>query len=257
MELESNFGAAKLVIGSRRSKHGIVQCVSRKYPGAIIEFAFKDNLKKNNAVKYYYCIGCKRQSEQSKRQGNGCSSIALLTVKDSRVVTDPDEPNTPHSCKPQKDNASLIVAKRVMYHVRTAVRDSKKRPREAFDDALNMVSEFTSGTGVDAGDVNTHICGGLGLNSKRRALSRNRNHDIPRHVDVENLPSELQMTVDNAELLREVGNEKDKEYMVFLRTRVLKLSALKIETKYSSQMGIASIILSHLSILVSYIRCMP
>ncbi|KAG0431102.1 hypothetical protein HPB47_022090 [Ixodes persulcatus] len=58
------------------------------------------------------------------------------------MITDPDDPTTPHSCRP--GNALLVgkmLAKRYMLEVGTQIRENRKRPRQAFDDAVCSVDE--------------------------------------------------------------------------------------------------------------------
>ncbi|KAG0415527.1 hypothetical protein HPB47_007291 [Ixodes persulcatus] len=78
----------------------------------------------------------------SKQASGGKCPVAHLTLRNGVMATDPDHPATPHSCNPNEDaDAASVLSRRFMYEVSTDMRQSRKRPREAFDEAVSSVHE--------------------------------------------------------------------------------------------------------------------
>ncbi|KAM7292949.1 hypothetical protein ISCGN_026082 [Ixodes scapularis] len=140
VEVESGLGVPSFVTSHKRSSRPVIQYRSKRWENAVLEFSYKSAHPKDPGTFYYRCIATHRLSQQvgpSER-----CPVAYLTLRNGVLATDPDWPSTSHSCNPSGDsNASTVLSKRFMCEVRTDVRSSRKRPREAFDEAVSSIPE--------------------------------------------------------------------------------------------------------------------
>lgn len=102
--MEQTFGAPTYVPSVRRSKWPVIQYQSKRWENAVHEFSFKATNPKDQEIVHYRCIACYNLKKQLGREEK--SPIAHLTLKNGVIITDPDNPSTPHSCTP--GNVALV-----------------------------------------------------------------------------------------------------------------------------------------------------
>ncbi|XP_064472579.1 uncharacterized protein LOC135387145 [Ornithodoros turicata] len=131
--------------------------------------------------------------------------------------TDPDHPSTPHSCDPAEDaEAATVLSRRYMYEVRTDVRTSRKRPRQAFDEAVSAVQvRFQDDDASLQNDIKRQMSTSYGFASKRRALSRNRHANIPKGNSIDAILPELRITKDGQQFLQLEDKTEGRRLLVF------------------------------------------
>jgi hypothetical protein len=218
--MATNFGAPTFVTSHNR-KDSVIQWKSRWWDGCVLEFSLKGKHPKKEYIKYYRCIAC-FELYQTARLANEKCPVAHITVDNSVIVSDPDNPTTPHSCDVGEANgksaAKDVLAKRYMYEKRDEIQKSRKRPRTAFDEAV---------TGVDArfgemyddevtNGVKAKLSTRYGFNSKRRALSDNRSKLIIKNNSLEDLHADLKITNDKSVFLRKYSLATGREMLIYV-----------------------------------------
>lgn len=125
------------VPSNRRSGKPILQYKSKRWEGSVLEFSFKDKYRKDPTIKYYRCIACFDLSSRKRLECESCP-VAHVSLKNGVLLTDPDNPSTSHSCDPLAVKASSVevLASRYMYETRTHIQETRKRPRQGFNDAV-------------------------------------------------------------------------------------------------------------------------
>lgn len=143
--------------------------------------------------------------------------MAHLTLRNGVLATDPDRPPTSHSCNPSGDsNASTVLSKRFMYEVRTNVRNSRKRPRKAFDEAVSSIPErFADYDNTVRGEIQAQLNSGYGVSTKRRCLSRNRHHTALKGNTLDAILPELRVTTDTQVFLQLEDKTQGRRTLVF------------------------------------------
>ncbi len=176
-----DFGEVVSVVSSGR-KHLVYTCRSKKLNGM---YAFSKS-SQNKDTEYYVCIECKKIS---------IINVPRISIKFGRFINDPDNPTSPHYCEIIPIGTSL--AKREMYSARDEIRATKRKPKAVFDDTIKKVQSnesYRNELEAVKIDMENFIGGSaMGYESKRRALSSNRNKDIIRNVTVENISICLQV----------------------------------------------------------------
>ncbi|CAN7985032.1 unnamed protein product, partial [Ixodes hexagonus] len=111
-----------------------------------------------------------------------------------------------------------------MYEVCTDVRSSRKRPREAFDDAVSSVQERFRDYGDEVQDgIQASMNSAYGFTSKRRALSRNRHHSRLRGNALDSILPELRVTNDSKEFLQLEIKTEGRRLLLFYAEKDLEL----------------------------------
>lgn len=189
------------------------------------EFSFKATNPKDPEIVYYRCIACYNLKKQLGREEK--SPIAHLTLKNGVIITDPDNPSTPHSCTP--GNVALVgktLAQRHMVEVRTQVRENRKRPRQAYDEAVYSVDECYENHPSEIRDaIKSELSSGYGFASKRRALSRNRHFNVIKGNSLDAIHPDLQKTKDGQRFLQFEDKTDGRRMLVFFSEK--DLHALK------------------------------
>ncbi|XP_064473971.1 uncharacterized protein LOC135388374 [Ornithodoros turicata] len=213
-----DLGDVKFVQSKRRSRHPVLQYRSRRWQGAVLEFSFKYVNPRDPSVVYYRCISCYDLSTKAKAAGDTSPvPVAHVTLKNSILQVDPDYPSTAHSCDPTAVTSSepKVLSKRYMTEKRTEIRHGRKRPREAYNDALAGVDEHFSDCTPDCREaIKEELCLRYGFASKRRALSYNRHLYAVRNVSIDDLQG-LEKTLDGEDFLRHRDSTQGSEVLVF------------------------------------------
>uniref|UniRef100_A0A914WGR5 MULE transposase domain-containing protein n=1 Tax=Plectus sambesii TaxID=2011161 RepID=A0A914WGR5_9BILA len=133
---------APVYVVSNHRQHPVIQYKSKRWDDTVLEFRYKSAGPKNSNILFYQCIACKNVANQS-RLGGEKSGVAHIKLVNGVIVTDPDNPNTPHNCGAGNNTTTTaeVLAKRYMLEERTKIRESRKRPRAAFDEAIDGVEE--------------------------------------------------------------------------------------------------------------------
>uniref|UniRef100_A0A914XJ59 MULE transposase domain-containing protein n=1 Tax=Plectus sambesii TaxID=2011161 RepID=A0A914XJ59_9BILA len=204
----------------------IIQYQSKRWDGAVLEFRYKSAGPKDSNILYYQCIACKKLADMSRVGGEKCG-VAHIKLVNGVIVTDPDNTNTPHNCGAGTNStkASEVLAKRYMYKEWTKVWESQKRPRAAFEDAIDGVEErFKSEYGQEVvNNIKTKLHTGYGFASKRRALTENWSFHVVKDNTLENIHSSLRITKDGEEFLQKYDLTPDREMLIFFAVSDLEL----------------------------------
>uniref|UniRef100_A0A914WL60 MULE transposase domain-containing protein n=1 Tax=Plectus sambesii TaxID=2011161 RepID=A0A914WL60_9BILA len=88
---------APVYVVSNHHQHPVIQCKSKRWDDTVLEFHYKSAGPKNLNILFYQCIACKNVANQS-RLGGEKSGVAHIKLVNGVIVTDPDNPNTPHNC---------------------------------------------------------------------------------------------------------------------------------------------------------------
>jgi hypothetical protein len=198
-----------IYVPSKQGKHPVIQVRSTRFPGSVLEFSFK--AAKGESM-YYRCIGCLKKN-------NG--TVASVTIKDGKFLTDPERSKVPHSCDPESTGA--VLASRYMIEIRADVQTSRKRPREAFNEAVSNASKrFKDEEESTVSELKFELASGGGFASKRRCLSRNRNKFVPKNVTIRHIPPNLSITKDGEKFLQVRGHHISLLYFysLYMRGRV-------------------------------------
>ncbi|KAH9382580.1 hypothetical protein HPB48_010346 [Haemaphysalis longicornis] len=142
--------------------------------------------------------------------------VARLTLENGEMTTDPDYPATPHSCQPENGApAAKVLASRYMMEVRTD-RQSRKCPRESFDEAVVSVEERFSEKSSEVHEaIRKEMVTGYGFAAKRRALSKNRQFCVLKGNSMDAILPELQITHDMSPFLRFQHNTEGRRMLIF------------------------------------------
>ncbi|KAG0440721.1 hypothetical protein HPB47_016202 [Ixodes persulcatus] len=213
--MEPGFGVPSFVTSHKRSSRPVIQYRSKRWESAVLEFSYKSAHPKDPSTVYYRCIACYRLSQQVGPTER--CPVAHLTLRNGVLATDPDRPSTSHSCNPPGDsNASTVLSKRFMYEVRTNVRSSRKRPREAFDEAVSSIPErFADYDDTVRGGIQAQLNSGYGFSTKRRCLSRNRHHAALKGNTLDAILPELRVTTDSQVFLQLEDKTQGRRTLVF------------------------------------------
>ncbi|CAN7945583.1 unnamed protein product, partial [Ixodes hexagonus] len=111
-----------------------------------------------------------------------------------------------------------------MYEVCTDVRSSRKRPPEAFDDAVSSVQERFRDYGDEVQDgIQASMNSAYGFTSKRRALSLNRHHSRLRGNALDAILPELRVTNDSKEFLQLEIKTEGRRLLLFYAEKDLEV----------------------------------
>ncbi|CAN7976060.1 unnamed protein product, partial [Ixodes persulcatus] len=110
-----------------------------------------------------------------------------------------------------------------MYEVSTDVRQNRKRPREAFDEAVSSVHErFHEYEGDVQRGIQANLNSGYGFASKRRALSRNRHHNSLKGNTIDAILPELRITKDSRPFLQLECKTEGRRLLLFYAEKNLE-----------------------------------
>uniref|UniRef100_A0A914VQ15 MULE transposase domain-containing protein n=1 Tax=Plectus sambesii TaxID=2011161 RepID=A0A914VQ15_9BILA len=211
---------------SSRRQRPIVQYKSKRWDGTVLEFSYKSAGPKDSGVLYYQCVACKKLSNLGRVAGEK-SGVAHIKLLNGVIMTDPDYTNTPHNCGAGSNTttAAEVLAKRFMYEERTKIRESRKRPRAAFDDAMEAVEDhFKAEYGQEVvDDIKTKLNTGYGFASKRRALTENRSFHVIKDNSLENVHPSLRVTKDGETFLQKYDLSVEREMLIFFAISDLEL----------------------------------
>lgn len=215
------YGSPLFVPSNHRSKWPVIQYQSRRWNNIVLEFSFKGVNPRNPEVKHYRCISC-HQLNKKKESGEKIP-IAHLTHEKRAMMTDPDNPATPHSCQPEIDApAAKVLANCYMMEVRTEVGQSRKHPRESFDNAMLSVEErFTEQSSDVHNAIRKEMVTGYGFAAKRRALSRNHQFCVLKGNTVDTILAGLQITKDMSPFLQFQDNTEGRRMLIFFTDKDL------------------------------------
>uniref|UniRef100_A0A914VEW9 MULE transposase domain-containing protein n=1 Tax=Plectus sambesii TaxID=2011161 RepID=A0A914VEW9_9BILA len=184
---------------SSHRQRPIIQYKSKRWDGTVLEFRYKSAGPKDSNILYYQCITCKILADMGRVAGEK-SGVAHIKLVNGVIVTDPNNTNTPHNCGAGSNTttAAEVLAKRYIYEERTKIRESRKRPRAAFDDAIGGVEDqFKNEYEQDVvDDIKVKLNTGYGFASKRRALTENRAYHIIKDNTLANIHESLRVTKD-------------------------------------------------------------
>lgn len=219
--MSAALGAPTFVPSHKRSSKPVIQYKSQRWPNAVLEFSYKGANPRDPSVEYYRCISCYKHSKQAS--GEKCP-VAHLTLRNGVMATDPDHPATPHSCSPNEDaDSASVLSRRFMYEVSTEVRRSRKRPREAFDEAVSSVHErFHEYEDDVQRGIQANLNSGYGFASKRRALSRNRHHNSLKGNIIDAILPELRITKDSSTFLQLECKTEGRRLLLFYADKDLE-----------------------------------
>ena len=206
---------AEAVISNKR-KNAVYRYRSERWPGRMLEFQYQDG----NDTKYYNCIDCRKLKTTNKDAG----PTPRIAIQFDRFLSDPDYPKNDHFCNPDNNRKSTIGAalgRREMYAARDNIRANKRKPKTEFEETLKKVRidpKYCNESPEVQQQMESFIGGeNRGFESKRRALSINRNKDIIRNVTVDNIPMQFQTTLRG----RQSSNENNRfANEVFLQLQV-------------------------------------
>ncbi len=124
----ADFGSARdFYAESKYSKKPLIHFPSVNRPGTVLEFVWKSD---HNTTSYYKCNECVKLWKRNRNLG----IVPTLTVRDGRIVTDPDIPRNPHFCQPKTEVQAL--AQQVDRENRSAIRATGKKPRQQHAESL-------------------------------------------------------------------------------------------------------------------------
>lgn len=214
---EMDLNQPRFVPSVQRSGKPVLQYDSRRWPGSVLEFSYKSSNPRDPTVQYYRCTFCFELSTKLRKEGER-SPVAHLTLRNGILATDPDNPSTAHSCDPTstQQSAAEVLSRRYMCEVRTEIRRTNKRPRDAYNTALSAVDNHFDGRDEDVrSDIKSKLVSGYGYASKRRALSYNRNIHTTRNVAIGGIPTELQKSFSDQDFLRHEDLTPGREMLIF------------------------------------------
>ncbi|KAM7284556.1 hypothetical protein ISCGN_001650 [Ixodes scapularis] len=115
------------------------------------------------------------------------------------------------------------LSRRFMYEVSTDVRQSRKRPREACDEAVSSVHErFHDYEGGVQRGIQANLNSGYGFASKKRALSRNRHHNSLKGNTIDAILPELCITKDPKQFLQLECKTEGRRLLLFYADKDLE-----------------------------------
>uniref|UniRef100_A0A914WXP0 MULE transposase domain-containing protein n=1 Tax=Plectus sambesii TaxID=2011161 RepID=A0A914WXP0_9BILA len=209
---------APVYVVSNHRQHPVIQYKSKRWDDTVLEFRYKSAGPKNSNILFYQCIACKNVANQS-RLGGEKSGVAHIKLVNGVIVTNPDNPNTPHNCGAGNNTTTTaeVLAKRYMLEERTKIRESRKRPRAAFDEAIDGVEEHYKAEYGQAvvDDIKVKLNSGYGFSSKRRALTENRSFHIVKNNTLDNIHESLRVTKDGEEFLQKYDLSPGREMLIF------------------------------------------
>uniref|UniRef100_A0A914UQ12 MULE transposase domain-containing protein n=1 Tax=Plectus sambesii TaxID=2011161 RepID=A0A914UQ12_9BILA len=209
---------APIYVVSIHRQHPVIQYKSKRWDDTVLEFRYKSAGPKNSNILFYQCIACKNVANQS-RLGGEKSGVAHIKLVNGVIVTDPDNPNTPHNCGAGNNTTTTaeVLAKRYMLEERTKIRESRKRPPAAFDEAIDGVEEHYKAEYGQAvvDDIKVKLNSGYGFSSKRRALTENRSFHIVKNNTLDNIHESLRVTKDNEPFLQTYDLSLGRKMLIF------------------------------------------
>uniref|UniRef100_A0A914UZN3 MULE transposase domain-containing protein n=1 Tax=Plectus sambesii TaxID=2011161 RepID=A0A914UZN3_9BILA len=217
---------APIYVVSNHRQHPVIQYKSKRWDDTVLEFRYKSAGPKNSTILHYQRIACKIVANLC-RIGGEKSGVAHMKLINGVIVTDPDNTNTPHNCGAGSNTttAAEVLAKRYMFEERTKIQESRKRPRAAFEDAIDGFEDHLKaeyGQNV-VNDIKTKLHTGYGFASKRRALTENRSFHIVKNNTLDNIHESLRVTKDGEEFLQKYDLTPDREMLIFFAVSDLEL----------------------------------
>uniref|UniRef100_A0A914VS74 Uncharacterized protein n=1 Tax=Plectus sambesii TaxID=2011161 RepID=A0A914VS74_9BILA len=159
---------APIYVVSIHCQHPVIQYNSKRWDDTILKFHSRV-LDQRTRISYSINVLRARTSPTKVALVERNRGVAHIKLVNAVIVTNLDNPNTPHNCGAGNNTTTTaeVLAKRYMLEEQTKIRESRKRPHAAFDNAIDGVEEHYKAEYGQAvvDDIKVKLNSGYGFSS--------------------------------------------------------------------------------------------